>query len=476
MSPTADSRARWLAFATLCCGELMIVLDSTVVNIALPSISQALSFTKAELVWVVNSYLLTFGGCLLLGGRLADLYGHRKLFVWGVAAFTLASLACGLAPTSDLLVIARALQGVAGAVVSAVALALIMVLFPEGPQRVRAMGYYGFLMAGGGSIGMLLGGVVTDLLDWRWVFLINIPVGVAVCILAMTLLKRGEAPANPPRLDIAGAVTITAALMIAVYGVVGAEHIGWTHPQTLGLIALALALTVVFVVIEARTAFPLVPLDLFRLRNVTTANLIAVLWAAAMFAWFFLSALYLQLVLRYTPLQVGLAFLPSNLIMAAFSLRLSAWTVNRYGIRKPLAAGLYIAAAGLALFAFAPVEGDFWLHVLPGMLLLGVGAGMAFNPVLLAAMNDVEESRAGLASGVVNTAFMMGGALGLAILASLAATRTSDGLAQGAPLAAALVQGYSLAFIVGAACAALGATLALAMMRESPLAEGRAPH
>jgi EmrB/QacA subfamily drug resistance transporter len=468
----SETRARWLAFGTLCCGELMIVLDSTVVNVALPSISDALGFTKADLTWVVNSYLLTFGGFLLLGGRLADLYGARKLFVLGVIAFTIASLACGLAPTPETLVIARALQGLAGAVVSAVGLALIMVLFPEGPDRVKAMGYYGFIMAGGGSIGMLLGGLITDLLNWRWVFLINIPVGVAVCALAMTMLKRGEAPAETPKLDFAGAVTVTAALMIAVYGVVGAEQIGWTHPQTLGLIGLSLVLTGLFLFIESRTTSPLVPLDLFRLRNVSTANVIAVLWAAAMFAWFFLSALYMQVVLGYSPLQVGLAFLPSNLIMAAFSLRLSAWTVNRYGIRRPLGAGLLLAAAGLALFALAPVGGSFLLHILPGMLLLGIGGGMAFNPVLLAAMNDVEEDRAGLASGVVNTAFMMGGALGLAVLASLAATRTSQEASDGASSAEALVQGYGLAFVVGAVCAALGATLAWALIREKPLAPG----
>jgi EmrB/QacA subfamily drug resistance transporter len=468
----SNPRARWLAFILLCCGELMIVLDSTIVNVALPSIKEGLGFTEAGLVWVVNAYLLTFGGFLLLGGRLADLYGPRRLFIAGVAAFTIASLLCGVAPTDELLVIARAVQGLAGAVVSAVALALIMVLFPEGPERVKAMGYYGFLMAGGGSIGMLLGGVITSQLDWRWVFLINLPVGLAVGWGALTLLKRDEAPAERPRLDVAGAVTVTAALMIAVYGIVGAEQFGWTSPRTLGLIGAGVALMAVFLGIEARTTSPLVPLDLFRLRNVWVANIVAVLWAASMFAWFFLSALYMQLVLGYDPLQVGLAFLPSNLIMAAFSLRLSAWTVNRFGIRRPAAWGLYLAAAGLFLFGLSPANGDFWLHVLPGMLLLGFGAGMAFNPVMLAAMNDVEEDRAGLASGVLNTAFMMGGALGLAILASLAAARTRAAAVVGSAPPEALTSGYALAFMIGAACAALGASLALVLIRETPMREG----
>ncbi len=462
---SSSSRALWLAFATVCMGELMIVLDSTIVNVALPSIRESLGFSESGLVWVVNAYLLTFGGFLLLGGRLADLYGQRRLFVGGTAAFTIASVVCGLAPNDTALVAARALQGLTGAVVSAVALALIMRLFAEGPERVRAMGYFGFIMAGGGSIGVLLGGLITTLLDWRWVFLVNLPIGVAVCALAMRFMPPDEVQTKPPRLDIAGAVTITASLMLAVYAVVGAEQTGWDAPQTLSMIAVALGLLGLFVFIEAKVIDPLVPLSLFRLRNVTTANIIGVLWAAAMFAWFMLSALYMQLVLGYTPLQVGLAFLPANLIMGAFSYSLSAWTVNRFGIRTPLAAGLYLAAAGLALFALAPVEGQFILHVLPGMLLLGVGAGMAFNPVLLAAMNDVEPDQSGLASGVVNTAFMMGGALGLAILASLAAGRTGLLERSGAPLETALNGGYSLAFWIGSACAAVGATIALSFMR-----------
>jgi EmrB/QacA subfamily drug resistance transporter len=460
-----DDRTRWLAFITLCLGDLMIVLDSTVVNVALPSIRASLGFSEASLVWVVNAYLLTFGGFLLLGGRLADLYGQRRLFLIGVIVFTGASLVCGLAPSPEALVAARALQGVAGAVVSAVALSLIVNLFPEGAQRVRAMGYFGFISAGGGSVGVLLGGLITSLLDWRWIFLINLPVGVAVIFLSLRLIPSGGGMTERPRLDIAGAITVTLALMLAVYGIVGAEQAGWTSPQTLGAIAAGALLLLVFLVIEARVSAPLMPLRLFRLRNVSTANVVAVLWAAAMFAWFFLSALYLQLVLGYSPLQVGLAFLPANLIMGAFSYRLSAEAVNRFGIRGPAVAGLLLTAVGLGLFALAPVNGSFLLHVLAPMLVLGVGVGVTFNPLLLAAMGDVAPGEAGLASGVVNTAFMMGGALGLAVLASLAAGRTSDLNQAGLAVTAALNGGYQLAFVAGALCAAAAAALAAIFLK-----------
>jgi EmrB/QacA subfamily drug resistance transporter len=460
-----SDRQRWLAFITLCLGDLMIVVDSTVVNVALPSIRSSLGFDEAALVWVVNAYLLTFGGFLLLGGRLADLYGQRKLFLIGTVAFTGASLACGLAPGQTTLVVARALQGLAGAVVAAVALSLIVNLFPEGPQRVRARGYFGFISAGGGSVGVLLGGLITDLLDWRWIFLINLPVGVAVVLLSLRLIPGGGGMADRPKLDVAGAVTVTTALLLAVYGIVSAEQVGWTSFQTMGTLGAGVALLLLFLLIESRVSAPLMPLGLFRHRNVSTANVVAVLWAAAMFAWFFLSALYLQLVLGYSALQVGLAFLPANLIMGAFSYSLSAKMVNRFGLRGPMAGGLLLAAAGLALFAVAPVDGRFLVHVLPPMLLLGVGAGMAFNPVLLAAMNDVAPEEAGLASGVVNTAFMMGGALGLAVLASLAAGRTGD---LGGAGAAALNGGYQLAFWVGAGCAALAALIGAVFTKPRP--------
>ncbi|UXU88578.1 DHA2 family efflux MFS transporter permease subunit [Burkholderia sp. S-53] len=467
---------RWYALIVLCLGVLMIVLDSTIVNVALPSISTDLHFTETALVWVVNAYLLTFGGCLLLGGRLGDLYGQRRMFLAGLVVFTLASLACGLAQSQTMLIAARAVQGLGGAVVSAVSLSLIMNLFTEPGERARAMGVYGFVCAGGGSIGVLLGGLLTSSLSWHWIFLVNLPIGIAVYAMCVALLPRMRAPAGTARLDVAGAITVTASLMLAVYGIVGGNEAGWLSTQTVALIGAAVALLALFIAIEARAAHPLMPLTLFAARNVALANAIGVLWAAAMFAWFFLSALYMQRVLGYVPLQVGLAFLPANLIMAAFSLGLSARIVMRFGIRGPIAAGLLIAACGLALFSRAPVDGGFVWHVLPGMTLLGIGAGVAFNPMLLAAMSDVDPADSGLASGIVNTAFMMGGALGLAVLASLAAART-DALAaaQAAPLDA-LNGGYHAAFAFGAAFAAAAALIGLALrIRPQNGVEGVGP-
>jgi EmrB/QacA subfamily drug resistance transporter len=470
MTPT-DSRTRWLALIVLCLGSLMIVLDTTIVNVALPSIRADLGFSQTSLAWVVNAYMLTFGGFLLLGGRLGDLYGRRRLFVGGITAFSLASLACGLATTQGMLVTARAVQGLGGAVASAVSLSLMMNLFTEPAERAKAMGVFGFVAAGGGSLGVLLGGVLTDLLDWHWIFLVNLPIGVLVCVLSMRLLPAARSEAGDRRLDVAGAVVVTGSLMLAVYAIVNGNQQGWTSARTLVPLAAAVAGLVAFVVIESRVAAPLVPLRMFRIRNFATSNVVGVLWAAAMFAWFFLSALYLQLVLGYTPLEVGLAFLPANLIMGAFSLGLSAKLVMRFGLRLPLAAGLGLAAIGLALLARVPVDGAFAVDVLPSMILLGFGAGMAFNPVLLAAMSDVEPEASGLASGVVNTAFMMGGALGLAVLASLATWRTDSLAAGGASHLAALTGGYHVAFLAGAVFAAAAAALGGLVLRSAPVAQ-----
>lgn len=457
-------RKRWLALYVLCLGSLMIVLDATIVNVALPSIRADLEFSQTSLAWVVNAYLLTFGGFLLLGGRLGDLFGHRKLFLAGITLFTLASLACGLANSQGFLIAARAVQGLGGAVASAVALSLMMTLFTEPAERAKAMGFFGFVASGGGSLGVLLGGVLTDVLDWHWIFLVNLPIGVLVYVLSLRLLPGAPGFAQG-RVDLGGAVTVTGALMLAVYAIVNGNQEGWTSGQTLGLLGGAVVLLAIFLAIEARVASPLVPLGLFRKRNLAISNVVGVLWAAAMFAWFFLSALYLQLVLGYSPLEVGLAFLPANLIMGAFSVGLSAKLVLRFGIRPPLATGLLLAAVGLVLFARAPVDGNFLVDVLPSMILLGIGAGMAFNPVLLAAMSDVEPSESGLASGVVNTAFMMGGALGLAALASVAAHETDTLSAAGDGRLAALTGGYHVAFVVGALFALGAATLGGTLLR-----------
>jgi EmrB/QacA subfamily drug resistance transporter len=464
---TLDNRKRWLAFIVLCLGTLMIVLDTTIVNVALGFIQDDLAFADAQLAWVINAYMLTFGGFLLLGGRLGDLYGPRRLFLIGLAAFTLSSVACGLATTREMLIVARAVQGVGGAIVSAVSLSLIMDLFREPAERAKAMGFFGFVASGGGAIGGPLGGLLTEAFGWNSIFLVNVPIGIAVAIATVALLPKTAGHASGQRLDVAGAVTITAALVIAVFAVVNGNRSGWTSWPIVGLLGVSAFLIALFIAIESKVKDPLVPLGIFRIRNVSTANVIGVLWAAAMFAWFFLSALYMQIVLGFDALTVGLAFLPANVIMAVFSVGLSARLVNRFGIQKPLVLGLLIAASGLVLFARAPVDGTLFMDVVPGMVLLGIGAGMAFNPMLLAAMSDAKPSESGLASGIVNTSFMMGGALGLAVLASLAAARTTSLAAKGVEAVAALNGGYHWAFLAGALFAATAATLGAALLRPA---------
>jgi EmrB/QacA subfamily drug resistance transporter len=464
-SAAAVDDRRWLALLILCLGDLMIVLDVTIVGVALPSIRADLGFSEESLAWVVNAYLITFGGFLLLGGRLGDLLGHRNVFLAGVALFTTASAVCGSASSQGMLIAARAVQGVGGAVVSAVALSLMMTLFLDPAERAKAMGIFGFVASGGGSLGVLLGGILTDVLNWHWIFLVNVPVGILVVVLTLVVIPGAGVTTTERRLDVAGAVTVTASLVIAVYAIVNGNDVGWLTGRTLGLLVASGALLAIFLAIEARVRLPLVPLRLFGMRNVAVSNAVGVLWAGAMFAWFFLTALYLQLVLGYSPLQVGLAFLPGNLVMGALSIGLSARLVMRFGIRLPLTAGLLLAALGLLLLARAPVDGNFAVDVLPSMILLGLGAGIAFNPVLLAAMSDVEPTEAGLASGLVNTSFMMGGALGLAVLASIAASRTDALVSDGRNHLAALAGGYHAAFFVGAIFAVTAAALGALLLR-----------
>jgi EmrB/QacA subfamily drug resistance transporter len=470
-----DDRTRWFALYTLCAASLMIVLDATIVNVALPSIRDDLGFNESSLAWVVNAYTLTFGGLLLLGGRLGDLYGPRRLFLFGIGLFTLASLVCGLSTSQGMLVTARAVQGVGGAVASAVSLSLMLALFTEPAERAKAMGLFGFVASGGGSIGVVLGGVLTDTINWHWIFLVNLPIGVLVVFLTLRLIPSTQGSAAQGRgLDVGGAITVTAALMVAVYAIVNGNADGWTSGTTLARFAVAVVLFIAFITIETRVASPLMPLGLFRRRNLSTASVAGVLWAGSMFAWFFLSALYLQLVLGYSPLQVGLGFLPGNLVMGFLSIAVSAKLVMRYGVRIPLAVGLVVAGIGLLLFARAPVGGDYIVDVLPGMILLGFGAGIAFNPVLFAAMSEVKPEESGLASGIVNTSFMMGGALGLAVLASVAASRTSHLESGGGSTASALTSGYHVAFVVGALFAIAAAAVGGALLRTH-MAPAHAP-
>jgi EmrB/QacA subfamily drug resistance transporter len=469
---TVDGRTRWLALYVLCLGDLMIVLDATIVNVALPTIRDDLGFSQASLAWVVNAYLLTFGGFLLLGGRLGDLFGARRLFLIGITVFTLASLVCGLATTQGMLVGARAVQGLGGAVVSAVALSLIMTLFTEPADRAKAMGFFGFVLSGGGTAGVLLGGVLTDLLDWNWIFLVNLPVGAAVFALSLRLLPAGRGEAAKGRLDVGGAILVTAALMIAVYAIVNGNEVGWATGRTLGLLAAAAGLFLAFIALEARIAAPLVPLGIFRSRDLSTANVVGILMAGGMFAQFFFSALYLQQILGYSPLEVGLAYAPSTVLWGAASLFLSDRLVMRYGIKTPLVGGLVVMGGGVLLFARTPVDGSFVVDVLPASLLIGLGAGVAFNPLLLAAMSGVAPSESGLASGIVNTSFMMGGALGLAALASIATARTDSLSDAGEATLVALNSGYHAAFLVGGVFVAASALLAALLLRPRPAEHG----
>jgi EmrB/QacA subfamily drug resistance transporter len=419
----------------------------------------------------VNAYLLTFGGFLLLGGRLGDLFGQRRMFLIGISLFTAASLACGVATSQEQLVVSRAVQGLGGALVSAVALSLVMTLFTEQADRAKAMGIFGFVLSGGGVAGVLLGGVLTDVLNWHWIFLVNIPVGALVFVLSLRLLPAVPAMAGGGRLDLAGALTITGSLMLAVYAIVNGNETGWTSGETLGLLGAALALLALFLALEARIATPLVPLGLFRNRNVSAANGVGILMAAGLFAYFFFSALYLQRVLGYTPLEVGFAYLPSMVIWGASSLY-SDKLVMRFGIKPPLIAGLALMTLSLLLFARAPAQGDFLVDVLPATLAVGLGAGIGFNPILLAAMSGVAPQEAGLASGVVNTSFMMGGALGLAVLVSLADSRTEGLVASGEAAVTALNSGYHVAFLVGAVFSAGAAVVAGLLLRSA----APAPH
>lgn len=471
----SEKRARWLALYVLCLGDLMYVLDANIVNVALPSIQADLGLSQGSLAWVVNAYLLTFGGFLLLCGRLGDLYGNRRVFLGGIVAFTISSVACGLAPNAGLLVAARAAQGIAGGAVSAVALALIAALFTDPAERAKAMGIFGFVLAGGGALGVLLGGVLTGLLSWHWIFWVNVPVGVVVLVLSGSALPRDRAMAEREPLDVFGAGLVTLALMVATYGIVGANDAGWTSARTLILVGGALVLLVGFVIRESTATHPLMPLRLFGLRNLSISQLVGGLWAAAMFGSFFLTSLYLQRVLGYDAVEVGLAYLPNCVVMAACSVGLSDRLVMRFGIRPPLTAGLALVGVGLVLLSRAPLDGGYLTDVLPAMVLLGVGAGTALNPVLLAGMGDVEGHEAGIASGVLNTSIMFGGALGLAVLVSVSSARSSTLTASGAAPVSALNQGLHAAFVVGAGCALVAAVIGGLLLRPKPMAEPADP-
>jgi EmrB/QacA subfamily drug resistance transporter len=461
----AEDRSRWVALYVLCVGMLMIVLDVTVVNVALPSIQTDLGFSTSSLAWVVNAYLIAFGGLLLLAGRLGDLLGRRRIFLLGVALFTLASLLCGLASTRALLVGARFVQGVGGAMTSAVILGMIVTMFPEPREQAKAIGVYAFVASAGGSVGLLAGGVITQSIDWHWIFFVNLPIGIVTVLFARRLLEHDQGIGFGDGADVPGAVLITGALMLGVYTIVSpAAENGWGAGLTLGLGALSLLLLVAFVAREATARKPLIALRIFRSRNVSGANLIQVLSVAGMFGMFFLGALYLRRVLGYDALEIGLAFLPVTITMGSMSIRFSEGLITRFGARRLLPPGLALIAIALALFARAPVHAAYLTQILPSMLLLGTGAGMCFPALMTVAMSGATREDAGLASGLVNTTAQVGGALGLAVLATLSASR-SEQLAHTRSTAAALTGGYHLAFWIAAALVVAGIGVALTVLR-----------
>jgi EmrB/QacA subfamily drug resistance transporter len=473
-APAATPRdERWVALYVLCIGMLMIVLDVTIVNVALPSIQSDLGFSTSSLAWVVNAYLIAFGGLLLLAGRFGDLIGRRSIFLAGVAVFTTASLACGLAQSQTMLIVARFVQGIGGAMTSAVILGMIVTMFPgrsEIGQReqAKAIGVYAFVASAGGSVGLLAGGVITQSIDWHWIFFVNIPIGIATAAFATRLLERDTGIGFAEGADTPGAVLITSALMLGVYTIVKpAAEQGWGAGQTLALGGVSLVLLVAFVVREATATNPLVPLRILRSRNVATANLIQVLSVAGMFGVFFLGALYLRHVLGYDALQIGLAFLPVSVTMGLLSIRYSERLVTRFGARTMLVPGLVLIMLALLLLTQAPVHASYWASVMPSMLLLGIGAGVCFPALMNVAMSGTAPQDAGLASGLVNTAAQVGGALGLAVLATLSASRSREQLTHGHSNAAALTSGYHLAFWIASALTAAAIAVVPAVLKTS---------
>jgi EmrB/QacA subfamily drug resistance transporter len=468
---TNTDAKRWLALYVLCGGMLMIVLDATIVNVALPSIQDDLGFSQSNLAWVVNAYLIAFGGLLLLAGRVGDLIGQRRVFLIGLGVFTAASLLCALAQTQGVLIAARFIQGAGGAIASAVILGMIVTMFPEPREQAKAIGVYAFVASAGASIGLLAGGVLTEAIDWHWIFFVNVPVGIATAILAVRLVDDHEGIGLEKGADVLGAALLTGGLMIGVYTLLEAGEQGWASTQTVGLGALSVALVATFVARQARIENPLMPLRLFRSRNVAGANVVMGLLVVGFFGMFFLGALYLQGILGYSPLEVGLAFLPSCLVMGALSLGFAERLIMGIGARSALVAGLVASAAGLVLFTRAPVDAGWVEHLLPVMLLLGTGAGLAFPALMTLAMSGATESDSGLASGLVNTTTQVGGAIGLAVLATLATERSEGLLADGESHAAALNSGYHLAYLVGAVLVAIAIAVALVVVRtEAPAA------
>ena len=466
MNATEHDRTRWLALYVLCAGMLMIVLDATIVNVALPSIQDDLGFSQNNLAWVINAYMIPFGGLLLLAGRMGDLLGQRRVFLFGLAIFTTASLVCAISQGQEMLVGARFIQGIGGALASAVILGMIVTMFPEPAAQAKAIGVYGFVASAGGSIGLLLGGVLTDAISWHWIFLINLPIGIAVAYMAKRLVANPDGIGLSEGADFPGALLLTSSLMLGVFTILQINKWGWGDSRTLILSAISAVLLALFIFRQARIANPLMPLRLFRSRNVAGSNVLQALLVAGMFGMFFLGALYLQRVLKYSPLEVGLAFLPTTIVMGGLSLGFSEKLIMRFGPRTTLIPGVCLVVLALLLFARTPVDGNYFTDLLPPFLLIGIGVGTSFPAIMTLAMSGATPEDAGLASGLVNTSMQVGGSIGLAVLATLSSERTSALLADGEGQLAALNSGYHVAYLIGAGLAAAAVAIAVFVLRD----------
>jgi EmrB/QacA subfamily drug resistance transporter len=480
LSPQSDRR-RWAALIVVCLAQLMIVLDVTIVNVALPFIQRDLRFSQANLTWVVNAFLVTFGSLLLLAGRLGDLAGRKRVFLGGVVTFTLASLLCGLAPSEGALIAARFLQGVGAAAQASVILAIIVTEFAEPAARARAMSAYVFVSVAGGSLGLLAGGLLTQALSWHWVFFVNLPIGVATFALGHALIRADRGLGFAQGVDWLGAVLVTTSLMSAIYAIVEVATHGWTSPEVLGAGSLAALLMAAFVAVEARIEHPIMPLRILRLRGLVNASLVRGLLVTGMYSTFFLGTLYLEHVRHYTALETGAAFLPWTLTVAVLSQGVTARLVERFGPLRVLTAGMASAVAGLLLFSTVGPHTSFFPTIFLACFAIGLGIGNAFMPLLTLAMADVPAADAGLGSGITNVAQQISGALGLAIFSTVAANHTQGLVADGHDLTGSLISGYDVAFLAGAVAIAVGIVLAFVLLRPGDrrpglrLAPGGAP-
>jgi EmrB/QacA subfamily drug resistance transporter len=466
--PTRSNARRWWALVVVCLGMFMNALDSSIVNVALPAIQRELHFSQSSLTWVVDAFLITFGSFLLMAGRLGDLVGRKRVFLAGIAVFTAASIACGLSQSQGLLIAGRFVQGIGGALSASVIIAIIVTEFPEPAERARAMSAYIFVAVGGGSIGLLVGGVLTQAINWHWIFFINVPIGVATFVLGRALIQENEGLGIRNGVDVTGSVLVTVSLMLGIYGIITATQYGWVSTHTLSFVGAALVLLVGFFVLESRLRNPIMPLRVLRIPTLINSSVIRGFLASGMFTTFFLGALYLENVLGYSPIRTGLAFLPISVMMGILSAGVTARLVERFGNKQVLIPGMVAATVGLLLLTAVGPDTRYAAVLFPAFLLVGLGAGTAFMPLLSIAMSDVPKTDAGLGSGIVNVSMQMSAAVGLAVLGTVATERSKSLLSSGVARPEALSGGYRLSFLIAAVTVGVGTVLALFLLKGTP--------